>query len=273
VVRSGPSSSDEEHESGAEDQYNKSEEDSDHSEVLFQEIAFKFEAVIERLNGLYNLATKIRNPTTRPQRSTADLYKRVPKAGRQAYIQEREMIETSVVIHMHKQYLMRAYEADVDGIQSHTPKANNNSWLIERIGRANARRSQQFVYWKEHAERIAKVPSRPGPPVHYVPVPVAVDVHNPVATTVVPSATPHTTQNYTRGPTTATRLDPEQVKLDDEVSMRSTNVSHVSSMRGFDGDKLNWPLPPKALEKDGFFSCPYCRTICPARYLAKEAWK
>lgn len=257
----------------AEEQLGQGDDESDDSDGPFQEVPFKFEAIIERLDGLYNLATKIRNPTTRPQRSTADLYKSIPRQLRQEYMQEREMIEISVVKHMHSQYLMRNFANDAAGSGVQTSTTNSNLWLVERIGKANARRSQQFVYWREHAEKLAAAPSKPEPPVHYVPVPVTVNVDIPVAATVVPSAIPQATQYYTEGPTTATRLDPEQVKLDDEISMRSSYVSRVSTARGYGMDKLNWPLPPKVLEKNGFFSCPYCRTICPARYLKDDAWR
>jgi hypothetical protein len=220
------------------------------------------------LNGLYNLATKIRNPTTRPQRSTADLFKKNPRQ-----LEERETIEISVVKHMHNQYLMENFLSPMNESGANTFAHPSDTWLVERIGRANARRSQQFVYWKEHAERLAAPPSKPEPPVHLVPVPVTVDVEVPTAATIVPTAIPQGTQDYTEGPTTATRLDPDQVKLDDEVSMRSSFVSRVSTARGPGVNKLNWPFPPKPLEKEGFFNCPYCRTICPARYLKEDAWR
>jgi hypothetical protein len=29
-------------------------------------------------------------------------------------------------------------------------------WLIRRMGKANARRQQQFVYWREHADLISR---------------------------------------------------------------------------------------------------------------------
>jgi hypothetical protein len=220
----------------AEDKLAQTDSESDDSEGPFQEVSFKFEAIIERINGLYNLATKIRNPTTRPQRSTADLFRRNPRQ-----LEEREMIETSVVKHMHSQYLMRTFVSPIGESGIKVSGDSSNMWLVERIGKANARRSQQFVYWKEHAERLAAPPSKPEPPVHFVPVPVAVDIETPLAATVVPTATPQGTQHYTEGPTTATRLDPDQVKLDDEVSMRSSFVSRVSTAKGPGVDKLNWP--------------------------------
>lgn len=66
--------------------------ESDDSEGPCQEVSFKLEAIIERLNGLSNHATKIRNPTMRPQRSTVGLFKR-----NQMQLEEFRMIEPSVV--------------------------------------------------------------------------------------------------------------------------------------------------------------------------------
>ena len=255
-------------ETGAQEKSTQHGYESDDSDGPFQEVSFRFEAIIERVNGLYNLATKIRNPTTRPQRSTADLFKRDP-----GLLEEREMIETSVVKYMHGQYLMRTSVEPVYNSDIEASPADGNLWLLERIGKANARRSQQFVYWKEHAERLAAPPVSTEQPVHHLEAPATVAVDSPSPAAAVSSILPQDTQRYSEDPTTATRLDPEQVKLDDEVSMMSSFVSRVSTTRGFGVGKLNWPLPPKALEQDGFFNCPYCKTICPARYLRDDTWK
>src|SRR5271170_1017644 len=48
---------------------------STNSESPLQEVSVRFNGVVERIDSLYSLATKIRNPTTRPIRPTAELYK------------------------------------------------------------------------------------------------------------------------------------------------------------------------------------------------------
>lgn len=71
--------------------------------------------------------------------------------------------------------------------------------------------------------------------------------------------------------TSATRLDETFMKLDDLKSVIS-HQSRVSTVMNLRGEKLEWPSPPAQTASDGFFTCPYCKIICPREYLAKEAW-
>jgi hypothetical protein len=70
------------------------------------------------------------------------------------------------------------------------------------------------------------------------------------------------------GPTTATRLDPQHVKLDDTKSA-ITHSSRISTAVGPKGEAALWPDPPSYVTTDKFFVFQYCMTICSERYLGR----
>lgn len=73
-------------------------------------------------------------------------------------------------------------------------------------------------------------------------------------------------------PSTATWLNPEKVKLDDDMSAIST-VSYLYSSEVEDGDCVSLPAPPKLSPEAKEFECPYCFTICPQKLLNKRNWE
>lgn len=255
------------------------------SETSLHEVNFRIESMKELLDVLYSLATKIRNPRYRPQRAVDDLYKHVPAHMRNEFILEREEAAIAIVCHVQREQLsegLQRGELKACGI-SHDDileqYASPSNWLVRRVGIANARREQQFVYWKEHTERISRGPAGKAPP----PRPDARQ-HNdaPAADNQQPTHTqpeqgehvpmhPDLEANLTRSlATSATRLD-ETFNLDDMKSTIS-HKSRVSTVMNLRGEKLEWPSPPAQTSSSGFFTCPYCKIICPGKYLAKEVW-
>lgn len=152
--------------------------------------------------------------------------------------------------------------------------ARPDHWLVQRTGIANARRKQQFVYWKEHAALI-------GRPVLVEPAPSAFERKalgkKVVANLASPalSITMETQSATSRGltlATSATRLEPDALKPEDLKSVIS-HQSRVSTILGPQGDKIEWPSPPISLMGEKFFRCPYCKTLCPQTYLSQDAWR
>ncbi|PKK44064.1 hypothetical protein CI102_10752, partial [Trichoderma harzianum] len=66
--------------------------------------------------------------------------------------------------------------------------------------------------------------------------------------------------------TTATTLKPGDLR---SAISYQTRVSTVISPGG---KKLEWPDPPKVDIIGGYFICPYCKTLCPEKYLQKNVW-
>ncbi|KAL1854330.1 hypothetical protein Daus18300_011516 [Diaporthe australafricana] len=244
-------------------------------DTSFYEVDFRMESVAETLDALYSLATKIKNPRNRPQLAIDELYKHIPAHVRKEFIQEREEAAIAIICHVQRQQLSEGLQhggLKASGM-SHDEVleqyASPSNWLVRRTGIANARRRQQFVYWKEHAERIVRGPASNAPPPLYNDAPAA-DNKQPFQ----PEQGEHVPIQPVLGrslATSATRLGETFVKLDDLKSVIS-HQSRVSTVMNLRGDKLEWPSPPVQTASSGFFTCPYCRIICPRKYLAKEAW-
>lgn len=246
-------------------------------ETSFHEVDFRMESVAETLDTLYSLATKIKNPRNRPQRSVNELYRHVPAHVRKGFIQDREEAAITIVWWVLRQELS-------EGLQTEELKASGMSydeileqyaspsnWLVRRTGIANARRKQQFLYWKEHAERISKRSAGNAPPprpaeTQYNDAPAA--ENKQLIQTMQPDLGASSRGSLA---TSATRFDEASVKLDDLKSVIS-HQSRVSTVMNLRGDKLEWPSPPVQATSSGFFTCPYCKIICPPEYLSKEAW-
>lgn len=255
-------------------------------EGSLHEVDFRMESIAEALNALYSLATKIRNPRNRPQRAIDELYKHVPAHVRKEFILEREEAAIAVVCHVQRQQLLEGLqngELMASGM-SHEEileqYASPSNWLIRRAGIANARRKQQFVYWKEHAERISRGPAGNAPHLgrdeRQHDDTLAANNKQPIQTQSEEGG--QLTMNLDSGDglgkslaTSATRLDESFVKLDDLKSVIS-HQSRVSTVMNLRGEKLEWPSPPYQPASSRFFTCPYCKIICPRKYLDKEAW-
>jgi hypothetical protein len=247
------------------------------SESSFRELDYRLERLSEIIDALYSLATKIRHPRNRPQRTAQDLYKHIPKHLRHDYIREREEVETALVAYVQQHQLLESLQKGAVESEHLTTEqildhyASPANYLIRRTGAANARRKQQCLYWKEHAERISR-----GPTGETVPVP-APNVATSKAKTVVPHDEPVLGGAPTLLPakslaTSATRLDQNFVKLDDLRSVIS-HQSRVSTVMNLQGEKLEWPPPPIQTVSAKFFTCPYCKIICPRSYLEPSAWR
>lgn len=258
------------------------------SESPLQEVSVRFNGVVERIDSLYSLATKIRNPTTRPIRPTAELYKHYTAGNYLEYMQERISIETHIVRYIHTQQILESKTSTLDDVPVTRVLDSSDSdssdgdfvtrflqeadWLICRMGKANARRRQQFVYWREHADLI----SRPEPEPQMgeqLPMRQLLEPDTPASVVNTGSdANLPTASQLHSGPTTSTRLDPQHVKLDDTKSV-ITHSSRMSTAVGPKGEAVLWPDPPSYVTTDKFFVCQYCMTICPERYLGGDQWK
>ncbi|KAL2691414.1 hypothetical protein Neosp_001799 [[Neocosmospora] mangrovei] len=224
----------------------------------FREADFRLESVGKRLDALYELASRIRSPRNRPQRPVEELYKHVPERQRADYMESQKQIEVSRVSYVQKQQLLLDFAASqleelgISQDQLLQEYSSADHWLIRRIGTANARRKQQFVYWRRHAKLLSRDM-------------IETETLGPAASAVVQSPASPVSESKTilrkavpsvSIATSATRLDPEAPGLGDTASVISRH-SRVSTAVGLSGEDLTWPAAPKDLEGSKHFSCPY----------------
>jgi hypothetical protein len=236
------------------------------SSGFFHEAKFCFTSIVERLDSMYKLAAKIRNPANRPQRPTKDLYKHISESERAEYKRNQEQIEIERIAFVQKQHLRESVtEAQLQVLALSqndllTQYASATHWLVLRIGMANARRRQQFVYWGTHAELLARDTT------------VEVPIVREETTTVVPAPGP-TEKPIQSVATSVTKFVAANLIGGDDLRSVISHNSRVSTVLSPQGEKLAWPQAPHRLSGSKFFSCPYCKVLCPAAYLSQDKWR
>lgn len=243
----------------------------------FREVEYRLHLIDEAVNSLYCLAAKIRNPKNRPQKSIDQMYKHMPSNDRAVHIQEREHLETMVVAYVQRQQVLELLEdvPESDKRNTLSQYCSEDSWMIRRVGIANARRRLQFVYWKQHARRLGDSAVEPRE------ILITREKHKDkgiaVATGSVESQGQSLNQRMRSVPqqsiaTSATQIPPGLLNSQDATSVVSYQT-RVSTVFSPNGDKVTWPPPPHVAEGSDFFPCPYCLLLCPARYLSTDAWR
>ncbi|KAF6810449.1 hypothetical protein CPLU01_15301 [Colletotrichum plurivorum] len=235
----------------------------------FHEADFRLSSVVKRLDALYKLAARIRNPRNRPQRPTRDLYKHIPEGERAQYRENQEQIETALVAFVQQRHLLESVTEeqlkDLDTSRQDLLEqyASGTNWLIRRISLANSRRKQQFVYWEGHTQLLARDVATKVPVIRK-PVSVsAVDVRG----------TQFAGQTAFSVATSATRLVSENITGPDDLKSVISHHSRVSTVVSPQEEKLAWPPAPGRLGGRKFFTCPYCKVLCPGRYLSADNWR
>lgn len=239
----------------------------------FQEAEFRLSSVATMLDSLYKLASPIRSPRNRQQRSTKDLYKHVPESQRAEYMQNQEQIEVSLVTYVQQQQLVewvddeQLQELGFGQEELLARYASASYWLMARAGMANARRKQQFLYWKKHAQLLGRDMTEETPAVAEQPVDAVALAQSAAASSQAPKKAPAKSMA-----TSATKMDLTVMGPDDMRSVISHRscVSTVASPRGED---IAWPPVPSHLAGHKSFPCPYCGILCPERYLSRDGWR
>ncbi|KAH6850579.1 hypothetical protein B0I37DRAFT_117043 [Chaetomium sp. MPI-CAGE-AT-0009] len=279
-----------------------SQSDRSQSSGSLHEVDFRQRNIAETIDSLYSLATRIRNPRNRPQRTVRELYKHIPAYRRSQYIKEREALETMVVSHIQSEGLAQSVARTVSQQTNHGQEdellaseaelidkyASPSHFLIRRTGAANARRKQQFTYWKEHAARIGYNPAtvQPVKDEKGKQRDVSEEDNTPSGAPrpqyevdVIGWAAPSSMQDRSLA-TSATRVEADAFMPEDLKSTIShqSRITSVSSVPTWQGQKLDWPPPPEHLTNEDppskYFTCPYCHVICPQQYLKnKNTWR
>ncbi|KAK0739600.1 hypothetical protein B0T21DRAFT_409940 [Apiosordaria backusii] len=250
------------------------------SDESSHELDFRQKGVAETIDALYSLAARIRNSRTRPERTTQELFRHIAAHEREQYIKERAEVEAVILVHRHKQYLVQTFQKSnqdtVSLIGIIEKYASGSHYLMKRIGMANVRRRQQFIYWKEHAARISRDPAhtvastgskQPTTSESLFQIGKTRAAHTHLTTPSVITRQEHSEA------TSATRLDEGRIRFDDDQSVFSYQSYASTTATPQSQVLLQWPPPPKDLLAGDYFTCPYCHVICPGRYLVEKAWK
>lgn len=251
------------------------------SEESTHELDFRQNGITETINALYGLAARIRSPRNRPERTTQELFRHIAAHEREQYINERAEVEIVILVHRHKQYLVQTFQPSQNSTIHNDifdKYASASNHLLRRIGMANVRRRQQFIYWKEHTARISRDPTQTVRPTGSDKPATSEALfrtgNTPGAT--VHLATPSAISRHEHSEaTSATRLDESKFRFDDNESVFSYQ-SHASTAvipATQNQLVLQWPPAPKDLLSSDYFTCPYCHVLCPGRYLGEKAWK
>ncbi|KAK6853613.1 hypothetical protein PG995_010425, partial [Apiospora arundinis] len=245
----------------------------------FHEVNYRLESLTEALDSLYSLASRIRKPSYRPQRTIHQLCKHIPSNDeRDLYIQEGERKQIEIVSDMLYGQLterLRSTDASSDElaklVQTYTSKEN---WLIKRTGVANFRRKQQLIYWEKNWEDLSHPPEI-GPDKN-LNLPGVVRTMSTTSNLKGPTLDTPTVPSdilSERSLETFNTRPPSNIKALDDLKSEFSHTSRVSTVIGPRGETLSYPLPPSEPRKARHFLCSYCKTWCPVGYLKRKSTK
>ena len=204
------------------------------------------------IDRLYKLSFKIRNPATRLGFSKARSYHAIDE-------------ETGI-------NLMERYaEFDVRHVAEIVAPYWGMSWeyckshnLVKRLAKANTNRRRQFGQWQRHKSKLESAGKR------------FVQTINKRSNLEAAPSLFHIPQGPEKNalslPSTATRLDEDNVNWDDTASAFSSSTYAVTFTED-DEKNINVPPLPEKLCADKEFECPYCHILCPSRLSNKMAWE
>ncbi|KAI4157031.1 MAG: hypothetical protein LQ342_008545 [Letrouitia transgressa] len=253
------------------------------------------DSIRDPIDRLYKVSTKIRNPSSRLGSSRAVNHQQIDGETGIDFLRAIEQLDydhiSSLFLQYQKARALQEYdtveptsdavigETDEDGVWEPirtvlSKHRANNSFLIRRIARANARRRQQFAYRKMHREKPARhakasissqsvliqgteIPSQPSFDKH-----ISNDLFTSGAELAPPAASV----------TTATNLNQARLEVVEKQSTFTVSEYAPSAWRPA-RDAVGFPPPPIVRSSGKFFECPYCFTFCPKEALAAKAWK
>ncbi|KAJ5602040.1 hypothetical protein N7510_011574 [Penicillium lagena] len=231
-----------------------SKEDSDEEDLSSYQKEAPTEAVfhniVSTVDKLYRLAFKIRNPAMRFGLSKAASYSETDLETGRDLIKEFAILDIR-----HVQEIFRSFgHTDLDRFH----------YLIERLGKANTRRRQQFRYWQK---RRAKYESSERP-------------HQTKGTNIIGRPLKLVTNMQmvqpapeSSKPSTATWLNSDAINLDDNASAISSSSTFTSISNELNGDQAGIPPPPAVDLSAKEFECSFCCIICPRKTMATKAWE
>jgi hypothetical protein len=240
--------------------------ETDPDETPKTELEQNYLSIVDIIDNLYKLSIYIRNPTSLTRFSKASSFQAIDPESGVDLLARYEEFDIEHVRHVF-QDLRQNYPEQI--------RFQNND-LIERLGKGISRRRQQFMYWKRHRDKLsAKITVKEAPVQGYKIVPSRPDeikrVEGDSRTNGENSALNVAVTEITKTAFTATTAT-LFVHHDNNPDEIQSMISAATTARGLDGARASLPPPPK-LPGGKDFECPYCFTICPAKYLKEQNWR
>jgi hypothetical protein len=288
---------DEDDKLGSDSEGSSDAEESDNGE---SDMEVLLDAVRDPIDRLYMVSTKIRNPASRLGPSRALSHTQIDEETGIDLLRVVEAFDRDHIRSLFLQYRKdKALQehpivdpASQDGdkncsegrdcvwepIREVLSGQGQDSFLVQRLARANMRRRQQFAYWKVHRDKLlwrthANISTQ--------------SVRNPGEDSTSQSQTQSQPILERKAPkdssalvpppvppsvTTATHLNVLRVEATEQRSVYSVS-EYAPSMWQPARDAVAFPPSPRDKIGDKFFECPYCMTFCPRSTLADKAWK
>ena len=230
--------------------------ESDDDEILDSFVTSSFNRItLENITGvvdkLVKLSFKIRNPAIRLGFSTATSYKEIDPDTGVDLIQEFSSAD-----HRH----VAEFFANCRRLRGASSVSHIDEFLIQRLGKANTVRRQQFRKWRRHRIKL-ETTEKPKPQPNIVQALHDIDL-----------AGSNPAQNGAQSiPTTATQAINIVPEFDDVASHIS--VSTEAPFKHFEGHEIIFPQLPETLTSQKEFECPFCCILCSGTCSTGMRWR
>ena len=201
------------------------------------------------IDRLYKLSFKIRDPATRLGYSKVRTYRAIDEETGADLMQWYASFDLRHVAEIMARYWRTS------------PEECEKYDLVQRLARANTNRRRQFGSWRRHKLKLESVEK--------VYAQTMEDETNVEAASTLLNVSQGPENDTFSLPSTATRLDENNIKFDDTVSDSTSTISFTED------DKNNTDIPPLpgtlCTGKD--FECPFCHILCSKRVSNQTAWE
>ena len=234
------------------------------------------QSVIDILNRLYKLSTKIRNPITRLSSSKASRFEQVdPETGvdlASAWIQFD-------LWHIEEVLWSLRNTNGIDSILSlrrldprrlRQDRSDDEYPLLRRLAKANVMRRKQFGYWRRHKEKVTAETARSIQKPQNKPVPSGKSTG--ISQTINVSEQAYSVTLFSK-PTTATMLPVVDLRNFEEQRSTTSSRTTTPQARQAQDDEVEIPPIPPTLKKEKHFVCPYCFMICSQSVAQPKFWR
>ena len=215
-------------------------------------------SIVDKVDRLYRMAIKIRNPGTRIGSSKARTFRQLDQ-------------ETGVdVFDVYSRFDERHIQQKLAALRGMDPASLGGYYLVGRLTLANRIRRQQFALWRRHKAKMKNTPQRRDQ-IH-----MSRSQHDDRRAAQVEPAARRINQpemsEVESKPTTATEFDQTRVDLHDDRSVISDRTVLIFENSDEHGG-IEIPRLPDRLLSQKEFECPYCFTICSRKTLERSAWE
>ena len=227
------------------------------------ELSARMHSIVDIVDRLFKLATRIRNPATRSSQGQRNFYSDIDREHREIVARRLEEMEISRV----REHVLQDRR---DLLGNPNPKEVKpeidtiDEKMFVRLGRASNYRRQQFRHW-----RLRKASGEIDQYVTSAHESTVLGQGRAQTLNLAPQPDPHAHSSH---PSSVTRIQPLTFDMSDRKSTIS-NITRTPSARNTSGEKVDWPSLPSGVPEGKYFECPFCFNICQDVYREDAAWK